>query len=396
MGSVERTEAGRWKARYRDPQGRSRRRTFARKRDAELFLSTVDVDVTRGEWVDPIGGRMTFGAWVGEWGATTVHLREATRVRYERDLRLHLLPAFGDTPLASITPRDVRVWLSTATATGTSASAINRRFRVLRMVLNAAVANEVIARSPCKAVKPPPPPREEVRFLSAVQVWELAEATHPWFRTWVYFAAYTGLRWSEMLGLRRKDVDLLRRVVRVEQQLIEVNSRFLGFGPPKTAAGRRSVTLPTFLVPLMEEQIAERAQPGVDGLVFVNTAGRSPHASSFASQTWAKARRDGGFEGLRWHDLRHTAVALAIEQGAHAKAIQARLGHSSIAVTLDRYGHLLPSIEEGIAAGLDESFRRALETATRTAEVAPLRPRRKAQGHGEGTEGTRRARNQGF
>ncbi|MDP9420782.1 MAG: tyrosine-type recombinase/integrase [Actinomycetota bacterium] len=88
-----------------------------------------------------------------------------------------------------------------------------------------------------------------MRFLSAVnKVRELAEAIHPWFRTWVYFAAYTGLRWSEMLGLRRKDVDLLRGRVRVEQQIIEVRSKFLGFGPVKTDAGRRTVTMPKFLV----------------------------------------------------------------------------------------------------------------------------------------------------
>src|SRR5215211_8363397 len=222
MGSIERTASGSWKARYRDPQGRSRRRSFARRRDAELFLASVEVDVARGEWVDPVGGRMSFAAWVAEWSETTVHLRAATRVRNERDLRLHILPSFGDMALAEITPRHIRAWLSQMAAVGAGASALNRRFRVLRMIMNAAVANELVARSPTRGVKPPAPPREEMRFLSAVEVRELAEVTHPWFRTWIYFAAYTGLRWSEMLGLRRKDVDLPRGVVRVEQQLIEV------------------------------------------------------------------------------------------------------------------------------------------------------------------------------
>jgi integrase len=90
-------------------------------------------------------------------------------------------------------------------------------------------------------------------------------------------------------------------------------------------------------------------------------------ASSFNGQTWRLAKKRAGLERLRWHDLRHTAVALAIEQGAHAKAIQERMGHSSIAVTLDRYGHLLPSIEERIAVGLEESYRRAAAVPTQSA-----------------------------
>lgn len=251
-----------------------------------------------GEWVDPNAGRMLFSDWVEEWRTTTVHLRASTADRYERDLRLHVLPRFGTMRLADITPRDVRAWLSELTGAGAGAgpSAVNRRFRVLRMLMNAAVDNELIARAPTKGVKPPPIPKQEMRFLSAVEVRELAEAIHPWFRTWVYFAAYTGLRWSEMLGLRRKDVDLLRGHVRVEQQIIEVRSKFLGFGPVKTEAGRRTVAMPKFLVEMMEAQLAERAQLGTDGLVFVNTAGNSPHASSFNGQTWQLAKKRAGLK----------------------------------------------------------------------------------------------------
>jgi integrase len=93
-----------------------------------------------------------------------------------------------------------------------------------------------------------------------------------------------------MLGLRRRDVDLLRGHLRVEQQIIEVRSKFLGFGPVKIDAGRRTVTMPKFLVEMMDDQLAERGQPGKDGLVFVNTAGHSPHASSFNGQTWRLAK----------------------------------------------------------------------------------------------------------
>jgi integrase len=163
-----------------------------------------------------------------------------------------------------------------------------------------------------------------------------------------------------MLGVRRRDLDPLRRTVSVRQQIVEVNGRFLGFGEPKTAAGRRTVDLPAFPCTMLEEQLAERAQPGLDGLVFVNTRGKAPHASSFSSQTWRKARLAVGRPDLRWHDLRHAAVALAIGQGAHPKAIQERMGHASITITLDRYGHLFPALGRQVADGLDRVYRQSL------------------------------------
>jgi integrase len=186
----------------------------------------------------------------------------------------------------------------------------------------------------------------------------------------------TGLRWSEMLGLQHSDIDLLRRTVTVRRQIIEVNGRFEGFGEPKTSAGRRTVDLPSFLCGMLETQLEERAQPGPSGLVFVNTRGKSPPSSSFSSQSWAKARAAIGRPDLRWHDLRHTSVALAIANGAHPKAIQERMGHASITVTLDRYGHLFPSLGLQVAEGLDASYRASLGVQSNEATVTALGARR--------------------
>jgi hypothetical protein len=95
-------------------------------------------------------------------------------------------------------------------------------------------------------------------------------------------------------------------------------------------------------------------------LVFPHRAGNPIHPSSFNTAHWKPAKAQVGLDGLRFHDLRHTAVALAIAQGAHPKAIQARMGHSSVQVTLDRYGHLFPELDADIADGLDKAFRASL------------------------------------
>lgn len=178
-----------------------------------------------------------------------------------------------------------------------------------------------------------------------------------------------------MMGLRRRDVDLLRRMITVRRRIIEVGGKFEGFGEPKRAAGKRTVDLPAFLCEMLETQLAERAQPGPDGLVFVNTRGNPPHLSSFTSQTWKAARAKIGRPDFRWHDLRHTAVALAIANRAHSKTIQERMGDASITVTLDRYGNLFPSLGQAVADGLEATFRSAQPVPK--AEVVELGATRK-------------------
>jgi integrase len=353
---IHQLPSGRWEVRYRDPNGRTRRARFDTKGQAKDLLANVRTDGRRGTWIAPELGQITFGKWVDEWWSTSVHLRSATRTRYERDLKLHIRPRFEQTQLAKITPRDVRAWLSEMQAQGLPASSIRRRFSVFRKITGDAVAMDMLARTPCRGVKPPADTPLDITVLSAEDIAQLAAAMPEWCRTWVWFAAYTGLRWSEMIGLARRDIDPVHRRVTVRRQIVEVGSRFEGFGEPKTAAGRRTVDLPRFLCEMLNEQLAERGQPGPEGLVFVNTRGNPPHLSSFTSQTWKKARERVGRPDLRWHDLRHTAVALAIANGAHPKMVQERMGHASISVTLDRYGHLFPSLGVAVADGLEAMY----------------------------------------
>jgi integrase len=245
----------------------------------------------------------------------------------------------------------------------------------LRRILNVAVETDHLVKNPCKGVKPPEIPQQEMQFLTASEVRDLAEAMPEWCQTWVYFAAETGLRWGEMLGVRRRDLDLLRREVHVVQQITEVQSVLQPTSRPKTKAGKRTVDLSPFLCELLMRQL-ERALSGPNGLVFVNTAGKTPHASSFHSGVWTKAKRKAGLE-LRCHDLRHTALAFAVEQGAHALAIKERLGHGTIEVALDRYGHLFPQLGEAIAAGLDRTFRDVQVAGTASSQPAAIGLRKK-------------------
>jgi integrase len=375
VSSINRTPQGRWRARYRDPAGRSRSRTFDTKVEARRFLDGTSADMHRGQWVDPVAGRLTLAEWAATYLATVTNLRPTTLATYERDLARYVVPRFGHLPLGRIRPLDVRSWLADELAAGIAPTSVHRHFCTLRRLLRVAVESDLLVKSPCAGVKPPPVEPVEMRFLTAAEVHRLAEEMHPHFRVLVYTAAYAGLRWGELIGLKRGRVDVANRTVTVLEQLVEVKGQFL-WQPPKTRAGRRRVTVPGFLADMLAEQLAHRALPGPAGLVFPNRAGKPIATSSFNTAHWKPAKQRAGIDGLRWHDLRHTAVALAIAQGAHPKAIQARLGHSSVQVTLDRYGHLFPELDAAIADGLEGTFRASLRLIPGSADEAPQNPAR--------------------
>src|SRR5207253_3614739 len=182
-------------------------------------------------------------------------------------------------------------------------------------------------------------------------------------------------RWGELIGLRRRNVDLANRAIVVVEQMVFIEGQFVRKAP-KTRAGRRRVTIPTLLAEMLDEQLRERSNPSADGLVFPNKRGNPIHPSSFNGAHWTPAKKLVGLQGVRFHDLRHTAVALAIAQGAHPKAIQARMGHSSVQVTLDRYGHLFPELDAAIADGLEGAFRASLRLIPGGAAEAPQTPAR--------------------
>ena len=164
----------------------------------------------------------------------------------------------------------------------------------------------------------------------------------------IYLALDSGMRWSELVGLRRGQVDLARRKVRVTEQLSARRRRSGSAGrprPPPASARSRSRRAP----PRCSSATSPTDADDPDELVFTTTAGTAAQHSSFQTHTWKRALAAAGVK-CRFHDLRHTSVALAIAAGAHPKAIQVRMGHSTITVTLDRYGHLFPELDEAIAS----------------------------------------------
>jgi integrase len=155
--------------------------------------------------------------------------------------------------------------------------------------------------------------------------------------------------------------------VTVAEQVAEVNGQLIP-GPPKTEAGRRTVTLPAVAAAALAEHLAEFAEPGPEGLVVPAPEGGYLRRSNFRRRWWLRATRAAGVEGLRFHDLRHSAATLALAAGANTRELMERMGHTSPAVAL-RYQHVMAGRDQAIAAALDELVQAAANLpAERSAE----------------------------
>jgi integrase len=227
-----------YRARYRDPAGRQRVKTFRRKVDAEKYLALIEAAKLRGTWTDPAHGKITLAEWLETWWGSAADLRPSTVARDRAYLNSLVLPRFGTTQLAAITQPDVQAWVAQLTARGFAPATVVKAYQLLGRTLTAAVNADLIPRSPCRAVRLPKIEREEMRFLNPAEVARLADAIGPRYRALVLLGAYGGLRMGELAGLRRGRVDLLRGTVDVAEIVVEVHGQ-LYTGPPKGRAPQR-------------------------------------------------------------------------------------------------------------------------------------------------------------
>ena len=348
-GTIRKLPSGRWQVRVLD---RATGRhvavgTFPTKADANAALTRAVADQAAGRWASPARGRGTLAGYAAGWLDDHPGLAPRTRDRYDQLLRIHVLPHLGATRLAALTTQQIRRWHATVQRTSPSTAA--KAYRLLRTILNTAVDDGLIGVNPCQ-VKGAGVERHDERPVATVaEVAQLADAVDPRYRMLVLLAAWTGLRFGELAALERDDVDLDAGTVTVTKQRLTLDDgRTLTTGP-KSAAGRRTVTVPPPLVAQLAAHIDRHAG---DRLVFVDAHGRPLQRRTWGKR-WAAARTEVGRPDLRFHDLRHTGNTLAAATGASTKELMARMGHASPRVALV-YQHATRDRDQAIARALGE------------------------------------------
>ena len=346
-----------WQVRYRDPDRVERSRTFRTRDEADRFARKVEVSKDEGSYIDPSLGKTLFREWAEDWLASSEPgLKPHTIAGYRTLLRKHITPTFGSMPLAKVRPVDVRKFVAELSAAGMSSSRVRSTYFLLQAIFRAAVESGYIGRSPCLGAKLPRAVVREMLFLSADEVRTIGEAVPDQYRALIEVLAYGGLRWGEAAALRRKRVNVLRRRLEVAESLSDVDGH-LHFGPTKTHQARQ-VALPRKLNESLRTHLERFVEKDREALVFTSPEGDPMRLPNFRRRVWWPALDEARISrAVRIHDLRHTCASLLIAQGAHPKAIQQHLGHSSISVTLDRYGHLFPDQQDQVADALDEIIR---------------------------------------
>ena len=325
----------------------------------------LERSINRHTYVDPRAGRRLFKSLADEVLGSRLDHRESTRVRDSAVMRSLVLPTFGDLQLNAVTPYQIESWIASLVRLGKSPATIRKAYELLAGVFRVAVRDSTLARTPCRDIRLPPSQHREMRFLQPEEIDLLLGAIEERHEAMVLLGAYGGLRFGEMAGLRiNEDLDLLRRRVTINRTLVEVSGN-VKFGPPKTAASRRTVALPEFVVDAIAVRLS--ANPATaNGLVFTSAEGLPLRRTNFGRRVWRPAVDASVGQPMRTHDLRHSHVAILIAQAEHPKTIAARLGHTSVKQVLDRYGHVFEGLDLAAADGLNAAFLQRRADSART------------------------------
>lgn len=326
--------------------GKSSKEALEKK---QKYLDTLKVAPNLDESV-------TFGQWAVIWlrGAKS-SLSENTFASYTAQMRRYLLPAFAKVKLIDLQPHMFRDLITQLVERKLSNRTVQYALSVARIALNQAVNDGLLGKSPMKGVRLPKTEKTKVQALTKKEAHALLSAIRNKKHYNLYWIAlYTGLRRSELLGLRISDINESDSTITVSQTVLNIKNKVVISSTTKNASSRRTISVDAQTLAIIrsqktltyKEQMKAKDYERND-LLFARPDGRpyDPKYISHTANTYGKA---AGLEHVSFHMLRHTHATLLILAGVHFKVIQHRLGHSTFQQTMDTYGHIIPALEEQV------------------------------------------------
>jgi integrase len=341
MASIKKRDNGKWRARYRDDNGKEHARHFERKVDAQRWLDEVTASVVTGQYVDPKAGKSTFDAWFGDWSGRQVW---APMTAVQADLVRRSVP-FARVPLAELRESHLQAWVKAMQAAGYAPNTVHTRMMVVRAALKAAVRDRRLVLDPSVGVTLPRRQSREkaMEVATSEQVGALLRASVPEMRAYLGLCAFAGLRLGEASGLQVDDVDFLRRRLEVVRQVQKARG-----GPPEIRAPKyesgRTVYASDELLEILAQHV-EHYLISEDGFLFTGAI-RQPIPPTTVNGWWLRTAKAAGVTGLTLHSLRHYYASGLIADGCDVVTVQRALGHKSPSVTLNTYSHLWPTAED--------------------------------------------------
>jgi integrase len=339
------------------------------KREAEKKLAKLIHELDNGTFTKP--SKQTLSQYLDQWLQDhRGNIAPNTAQTYAWFIERHIKPEIGQIPLTALKPEHLQRFYSDKLTSGRQngkGGLGNRSVKYIHATLHKALKSAVkqgkISRNPADAVDIPRVARRAMKTMDETELHiflEYAKST-PYYALF-YIDLFTGMRRSEILALRWRDIDLLLCQASVTRTLHQLHNREIVIGQPKTAKGRRLISLSPSTVAVLREHQAEQTKqrqalglPPLqdDDLVFSHPDGQ-PLLPDSVTQAWRRIARQAGLDGIRLHDARHTHASFMLKAGTHPKIVQERLGHASIQVTLDTYSHVAPGLQQAAADRFDE------------------------------------------
>ncbi len=317
------------------------------------------------------GPQQKVGQFLTHW-LENVHkqcIRPRTYERYEEIVRLHLVPGIGHHQIQKLSPQHLQSFYNKKLEEGLSTTTVISFHNLLHKGLEAAVRWNLIARNPCDLVSPPRRKRFEIQPLSIQQIRQFLAVTRGHRQEALFILALaSGMRRGELLGLKWQDLDLEQATLQVRRILTRIPSKLPGKGfeeaEPKTDKGRRSIALPSFAAEalrqhrLRQREAKLKAGPAWQDhdYVFCTPIGTHLNPTRDVLDVLKSFLKKAGLPDIRFHDLRHSSATMLLGMKVHPKIVQEILGHSQIAITMDIYSHVLPTMQEEAMNKINEAL----------------------------------------
>lgn len=362
-GSIYQRNDGRWAGAV--SLGNGKRKTVYGRTADEARNKVTEINRRVSDGLEPDQDTLTVTELSRQFlNSISSTVKGSTKRRYEQLLRVHVLPSLGRKRVSKLQPSELEDLYSKITASGLSAQTAVHVHRVMHVMLGKAAGWQIVSRNVASLVKPPRIIHREMRVLVPEEIHRLFVAsTGNRLEALWRLAVGTGMRIGEMLALSWERIDLDSGIARVEFSLERDPQEGLVKTEPKTRGSRRSVHLSPSVIQALKQhrvkQSEERLRLGKawtdSGYVFTTVSGTPVNPNNVGRRDFKPLLAAAGIAGhVRIHDLRHTAISLALSAGVPPTDVAQMAGHSSVAVTLQRYAHAMPDAPRRAADAIEK------------------------------------------
>lgn len=358
-GTIYKVSNGTWRVQVSLP-GYRLSRTFKTKLECHDWIKTIQ-DQTNGG-LSHLESKLTIADYFAYWLSTTKATKaRSTWVHYEQLTRHYIVPSLGSTRLKDLRPEQIQTLYNRLLVRKVGIHTVRKIHITLHSALEQAFNLGILNRNPAHFAKPPKEPFYEMAILNESQVRQLlAAARGHCLEALLQLAIVSGMRQMELLGLKWIDLDWNKGTLRIERQLLRSSNSSVQFSAPKTRFSKRTISLGQKTVEILhlhnDRQQVDRVLAGdlwqEHGLMFPSRVGTPIHHRNLL-RDFKILLKTAGLPLIRFHDLRHTAASLLLNQGVPVIVVSRRLGHAKTSITLDVYGHLIPTMQEEIARMID-------------------------------------------